>query len=228
MAALVAGIVLASLVFSWSYLEEAARLFDTLMLVCCAAMCGFAVSGDLFNMFVWLELMGVAAYALTGFEVRELGPLQGAVNFAIVNSIGGFFVVIGLTLVYARTGALNLAQIGRTLEHGGSRGLVVVAMTLVVCGFLCKAAIVPFHLWLADAYAVAPVPVCAVFAGVMTDVGLLGVARLYWTAFDGAFHSNASAVGDVLLALGIATALLGGVMAFLQRHLKRMLAYSVV
>ena len=152
-----------ALVFSWAYLEEAALLFDTLMLVCCAAMCGFALSGDLFNMFVWLELMGVAAYALTGFEVKEIGPLQGAVNFAIVNGIGGYLIVIGIALAYARTGALNLAQIGVTLTTAGGRGLVVVAMTLVVCGFLCKAAVVPFHLWLADAYAVAPAPVCAVF-----------------------------------------------------------------
>jgi len=228
LAALVGGLVLVALVYSWAYLEEAARLFDTLMLVCCGAMCGFALSGDLFNMFVWLELMGVAAYALTGFEVKDIGPLQGAVNFAIVNGIGGYFVVIGIALAYARTGALNLAQIGRALTQGGSRGLVIVAMTLVVCGFLCKAAVVPFHLWLADAYAVAPSPVCAVFAGVMTDIGLLGVARVYWTVFDGAFAADRAAVGDVLLSLGVATALLGGAMAFLQRHVKRMLAYSVI
>jgi multicomponent Na+:H+ antiporter subunit D len=228
MAALVGGLVLVTLVFSWSYLEEAARLFDTLMLVCCGAMCGFAVSGDLFNMFVWLELMGVAAYALTGFEVKEIGPLQGAVNFAIVNSVGGYLLVIGIALAYARTGALNLAQIGQSLTTGGGRAIVVVALTLVVCGFLCKAAVVPFHLWLADAYAVAPSPVCALFAGVMTDIGLLGVARVYWTAFSAPFAGHAAAVGDVFLALGIAGALLGGVMALLQRHLKRMLAYTVV
>ena len=229
LAALAAGVVLVALVFSWSYLEEAARLFDTLMLVCCAALCGFAMSGDLFNMFVWLELMGVAAYALTGFEVKELGPLQGAVNFAIVNGIGGYLVVIGIALAYARTGALNLAQIGHSLDaHPGSRGLVVVAMTLVVCGFFCKAAVVPFHAWLADAYAVAPAPVCAVFAAVMTDIGLLGVARVYYTVFQGPFAAHAASVGDLLLGLGIATALLGGVMALLQRHLKRMLAYSVI
>ena len=75
-------------------------------------MCGFAMSGDLFNLFVWLELMGVAAYALTGFKVERLGPVQGAVNFAITNSLGGYLFAIGIALLYARTGALNLAQIG--------------------------------------------------------------------------------------------------------------------
>jgi multicomponent Na+:H+ antiporter subunit D len=227
MAALVAGVVLLALVYSLVYLEEAVRLFDTLMLICLAALCGFAISGDLFNMFVWLELMGVAAYALTGFDIRHLGPLQGAVNFAIVNTLGGYFVLLGIALVYARTGALNLAQIGRELVGSQADGLVIVAMTLILVGFLCKAAVVPFHLWLADAYAVAPIPVCVVFAGVMTGIGLFGVARVYWTVFDAPFAPHAQSVGDLLLWLGIVTALLGGVMAFLQRHLKRMLAFSV-
>jgi multicomponent Na+:H+ antiporter subunit D len=222
----VAGaVVLLALLFSLTFMEEAAHFFDALVLICCAALCGFALSADLFNLFVWLELAGVAGFALTGFEIRRLGPLQGAVNFAIVNTLGGYFVLISVALVYGRTGALNLAQIGRSLAHGRADGLVIVALTVVTAGFLCKAAVVPFHFWLADAYAVAPTPVCAVFAGAMTDIGLLGVARVYWTAFSGAVGADA---GDLLLALGLVTALLGGVMAFLQRNVKRMLAYSVV
>ena len=227
MCAVIGLVVTLALVYSLTFLREAARLFDALMLVALAAMCGFAMSGDLFNLFVWLELMGVAAYALTGFEVERLGPVQGAVNFAITNSIGGYLFAIGIALIYARTGALNLAQIGSALSHGSAGGLVIVAMTLLFCGFLIKGAVVPFHLWAADAYAVAPAPVCAVLGGVMTDIGLIGVARLYWTVFAVPFGGG-HAVGDVLLWLGVVTAVLGGTMAFLQRHLKRMLAYSVV
>jgi multicomponent Na+:H+ antiporter subunit D len=224
----VIGIVVTlALIYSLTFLREAARLFDALMLAALGAMCGFAMSGDLFNLFVWLELMGVAAYALTGFQVERLGPVQGAVNFAITNSLGGYLFAVGIALIYARTGALNLAQIGRTLAHGPAGGLVIVAMTLLLCGFLIKGAVVPFHLWAADAYAVAPAPVCAVFGGVMTDIGLIGVARLYWTVFAVPF-GHGHAVGDVLLWLGLVTAVLAGTMAFLQRHLKRMLAYSVV
>jgi multicomponent Na+:H+ antiporter subunit D len=228
LAALAAGVVLLAVVYSVAYLREESHLVDCLLLVCCGALCGFALSGDLFNMFVWLELMGVAAYALTGFKVKELGPLQGSINFAIANTVGSYLFVIGIALTYARTGALNLAQIGQSLAHGRPDGLVIVALTFVVCGFLCKAAIVPFHFWLADAYAVAPAPVCALFAAVMTDIGLVGIAKTYWTAFGGAVGPHAHVVGDLLLWLGIVTALLGGVMAFLQRHLKRMLAYSVI
>jgi multicomponent Na+:H+ antiporter subunit D len=220
-------VVTLALLYSLTFLRDAGRLFDALMLVALGAMCGFAMSGDLFNLFVWLELMGVAAYALTGFRVERLGPVQGAVNFALTNSLGGYLFAIGIALIYARTGALNLAQIGRALSHGPAGGLVIVAMTLLFCGFLIKGAVVPFHLWAADAYAVAPAPVCAVLGGVMTDIGLIGVVRLYWAVFAVPF-GHGHGVGDVLLWLGIATAVLAGTMAFLQRHLKRMLAYSVV
>jgi multicomponent Na+:H+ antiporter subunit D len=227
MCAVIGLVVTLALVYSLAFLSDAARLFDALMLVALGAMCGFAMSGDLFNLFVWLELMGVAAYALTGFQVERLGPVQGAVNFAITNSLGGYLLAIGIALIYARTGALNLAQVGEALAHGPAGGLVIVAMTLLFCGFLIKGAVVPFHLWAADAYAVAPAPVCAVLGGVMTDIGLIGVARLYWTVFAVPFGAG-HGVGDVLLWLGIVTAVLAGTMAFLQRHLKRMLAYSVV
>ena len=225
MCAVIGIVVTLALPYTHAFLRDAPRLFDALMLLALGAMCGFAMSGDLFNLFVWLELMGVAAYAVTGFQVERLGPVQGAVNFAITNSLGGYLLAIGIALIYARTGALNLAQVGQTLAHGPAGGLVIVAMTLLFCGFLIKGAVVPFHLWAADAYAVAPAPVCAVLGGVMTDIGLIGVARLYWTVFAVPFGD---AVGDVLLWLGIVTAVLAGTMAFLQRHLKRMLAYSVV
>jgi multicomponent Na+:H+ antiporter subunit D len=225
MCSVIGLVVTLALLYSLTFLREAARLFDALMLVALGAMCGFAMSGDLFNLFVWLELMGVAAYALTGFQVERLGPVQGAVNFAITNSIGGYLFAVGIALIYARTGALNLAQIGKALSHGPAGGLVIFAMTLLFCGLLIKGAVVPFHLWAADAYAVAPAPVCAVLGGVMTDIGLIGVARLYWTVFVVPFGHG---VGDVFVWLGIVTAVLTGAMAFLQRHLKRMLAYSVL
>jgi multicomponent Na+:H+ antiporter subunit D len=227
-ATLATGLVLASMLYSWSFLRHAARAYDTLLLLFGAAMAGFALTGDIFNMFVWFELMGVAAYALAGFKVSELGPLQGAINFAVSNTVGAYMILTGIALLYARTGALNLAQIGHALSGRRPDGLVIVALTLLVCGFLIKAAIAPFHLWLADAHAVAPAPVCLLFSGVMVVIGLLGVTRCYWTVFDASLAPQAHDVRAVLLALGVFTALLGAVMAFLQRHLKRLLAYSTI
>src|SRR5947199_9819035 len=160
-------------------------------------------------MFVFFELMSVSAYVLAGFIVTHRAPIEGSLNFAITNSVGAILVLFGIGLIYGRTGALNLAQIGQVLGHKGADGLVVVGFALIVCGFLVKAAAVPFHFWLADAYSVAPTPVCLLFAGVMSELGLLGVARVYWTAFHGAFGPHDAGLRAVLVIAGIVTALVG-------------------
>ena len=228
-AALIGVLATAALIVSWDYFGEAVpQHFHVLLLIFLGAMTGFALSSDLFNMFVFFELMSIAAFALTGYRIEQSQALQGAINFAVVNSIGAFLLLTGIALLYGRTGALNLAQIGQVLARGRPDGLVVVAFTLVAVGFLTKAGAVPFHFWLSDAYAVAPAPVCILFAGVMSDLGLHAVGRTYWDAFSGALQGDASSVRGVLLAVGVASALLGAVMAFVQAGLKRMLAFVVI
>jgi multicomponent Na+:H+ antiporter subunit D len=227
-ASLVGVLVTAALAFSWRYFDEVGTLFHVLMLVFLGAMIGFALSGDLFNMFVWFELMSVAAYALTGYRVEEASPLEGAINFAVTNSVGSFCILFGTGLLYARTGALNLAQIGHALAGHNADGLVVAAFALLIGGLLVKAAVVPFHFWLADAHAVAPTPVCVLFSGIMVELGIYGVARVYWTVFAGVPDTHGPGFRAVLLGFGTAGALVGGTMCFLQRHLKRLLAYSTI
>src|SRR6185312_14167131 len=114
----------------------------------------------------------------------EEGPLQGALNFAVTNTIGAFFILTGIAMLYARTGALNMAQIGEALAGQGADGLVVVSFTLMAVGFFVKAAVVPFHFWLADAYSVAPTPVCLLLSAAMSELGLYALARVYWTVFS--------------------------------------------
>jgi multicomponent Na+:H+ antiporter subunit D len=229
MAVFAAVLMTAALIFSWRFLRVVDHLYHAVLLVFLAAMVGFCLSGDLFNMFVFFELMSVSAYVLAGFMIDKRAPLEGSLNFAITNSAGAMLVLMGIGLVYAKTGALNLAQIGQQLGHAGApSAAVIVGFTLIVCGFLVKAAAVPFHFWLADAYAVAPTPVCILFAGAMSELGLLGIARIYWTAFADVFGPHADALRWTLLAVGLATAFVGAVMALLQHHLKRMLAFATV
>jgi multicomponent Na+:H+ antiporter subunit D len=227
-ASFAALLVTAAMIYSWRYFHVVGALFHVLMLVFLAAMTGFALSGDLFNMFVFFELMGVAAYALTGYKTEESSALRGALNFAITNSIGGFLLLWGIGLLYGRTGALNLALLGEVLSRRPPDGLVLVALTLVFVGFFAKSAIVPFHFWLGDAHAVAPTPVCVILSGVMVELGLYAVARTYWTIFEPALHAELPGVRALLVIAGVITALVGGVMCFQQRHIKRMLAFSTV
>ena len=227
LACLAAVLLTAAMTFSWRYFERVASYFHTLMLTFLAGIVGFCLTGDIFDLFVWFELMGVSAYALTAYRPEERGPIQGALNFAITNSVGAYLSLSGIALIYGRTGALNMAQIGAYIgKHPASR-LVVVAFLLIIAGLLIKSAIVPFHFWLADAHAVAPTPVCVLFSGVMVELGLYGIARVYWSMFGQALGHRA-AVGHVFLALGLLTAVVGALYCFRERHIKRLLAFSTI
>jgi multicomponent Na+:H+ antiporter subunit D len=228
LAAFTALLVTAALLYSWRYFEAADGLFHALMLVFMGAMAGFALTGDLFNLIVFFELMGAVAYALTAYKIEERGPIQGAINFAISNSVAAYAMFLGVGLLYARTGALNLAQIGAALDRHHADPLVVTAMVLLFAGFMTKAAVIPMHFWLADAHSVAPVPVCVLFSGVMVELGIYAVARLYWTIFAGPLGPHADALRTILIAFGLVTALWGAAMCFVQRHIKRLLAFSTI
>jgi multicomponent Na+:H+ antiporter subunit D len=229
LACLAALLVTASMIFSWRYFRRVATYFHALMLTFLAGMVGFCLTGDIFDLFVWFELMGVSAYALTAYRPEERGPVQGALNFAITNSIGAYLSLSGIGLIYGRTGALNMAQIGAGIARHRAHpdGLVVVAFVLILAGLLIKSAIVPFHFWLADAHAVAPTPVCVLFSGVMVELGLYGIARVYWSMF-GSGLGHRAVISHLFLVLGLATAVTGALFCFRERHIKRLLAFSTI
>ena len=227
LATLAGVLATAALTFSWRIFEAVRTLHHGLMLVFLAGIVGFCLSGDLFNMFVFYELFSVAAYALAGYRTTDPGSVRGALNFAITNSVGAILLLGGIALLYGRTGALNLAQLGQSLATGPADRLVVVAFLLLMVGFFVKAAVVPFHFWLADAYALAPTVVGVLFAGVVSELGLYAVARVYWTVFSAPLAETEGLRGVLLLG-AVTTALVGGVMCLLQHHLARMLAYATV
>ena len=225
MASLAGVLASAALVYCWRYFDSARGRHHALVLIFLAASVDFCLTGDLFNLFVAFELVAVTAFALTGYNAGHPAPLQGAINFAVTNSLGGMCVLMGVGFLYARTGSLNLAQIGQALTGRHADGLIVVAFALLTGGFLVKAAVVPFHFWLPDAYGSAPIPVCVLFAGVMSELGLFAVIRVWDTVFSGLAGGSGPRMRAVLLGLGILTAVVGAVMALAQIHLKRMLAF---
>jgi multicomponent Na+:H+ antiporter subunit D len=203
-------------------------LAHALALVLLAAAAGFCLTGDIFNLFVFFELMSVCTIALCALDTGNLRALHGALHFAVLNTIGAFLVLIGIALLYARTGALNLALIGERLAAHRPDNLVVVALSLLIVGFLVKAAIVPFHFWLVDAAPAAPPAVAMLMVGVLDTLGLYAVARIYWTAFSGAIHPHQAAVAATLIGAGVLTAVVGAAACLLPARPGRRFVFVAI
>ena len=229
LAVLAGALAVAALVYSRRFFGTTGGRYPALVLVFVAASVDFAWTGDLFNMFVAFELVAVVGFVLTGYYAESEAPLQGAINFAVTNTFGGLVFLVGLSLLYGHTGTLNLAQMGQSLAARPAGGLVAVAFALLASGFLIKAAVVPWHFWLPDAYGTAPAPACVLFAGVLSELGLFGLARTWETVFSGALSGPAEhRIRLILGAFGILTAVVGTAMSLVETHLRRLLAFVVV
>jgi len=197
-----------------------ACLFQLLL----AALIGSALTGDLFNLFVWFEVAALSSYGLTGFFLERPIALEAAFKVLVLTTIASFFIFIGSALLYAGHGALNFAQLHRALS-GGASTADMVALTLLVCGFATKAGLVPFHGWLPDAHTAAPGPVSALFSALMVNLGIVAITRIALQVYG---PRVASPLLTLLLAAGMLSAVGGALLALAQDDLKRLLAYDTI
>jgi multicomponent Na+:H+ antiporter subunit D len=215
-----------SFVFAWGYFADIRAFFHVLMLIFLAAMQGFCMTHDLFNLFVWFEVMSVSAFALTAYRL-EADPLEGALTFTVTNTLGSFLILGGIALVYSLGGMLDFGALARALLPHAAHPVALAAFCLIATGLLIKGAAIPFHFWLADAHAVAPSPVSVIFSGAMVPLGLFGLGKIYWDLFL-PVPAVQRLMHTLVLALGLTTAIIGGLACLRQRHLKRMLAFSTI
>ncbi|MCM8801343.1 MAG: NADH/ubiquinone/plastoquinone (complex I) [Candidatus Omnitrophica bacterium] len=212
-------------IYSISYMERYTDKyrFYTLFLLMLAGMNGVIVTGDLFNLFVFLEIASVASYALVAFGT-EAEELEASFKYTIMSSVASSFILLGIALLYSFSSTLNMADMAWVLAQRNSSLLLYFVAVLFIMGFGLKAAIVPFHAWLPDAHPSAPASISAMLSGVVIKV--LGVYTLIRIFFN-LFPINKTSL-SVLMFLGTVSILAGVILALSQWDFKRLLAYHSI
>ncbi|HJO39705.1 MAG: monovalent cation/H+ antiporter subunit D family protein [Vicinamibacterales bacterium] len=228
MSVLVAGLALAAAIYAGPYLRTAdpdrIGLFDSLYLLLVAGLLGIVVTGDLFNLYVFLEISAIAAYALlsTGGDRAAVATFR----YLLVGTVAASCYLLGIGYLYALTGTLNMADLSVRLAAADESTATAVGVGLIVIGLAIKAAVFPFHGWLPDAYTYAPPPVTGFVAAVMTKVSAYALYRVLYFVL-GAEPAAASALVFLGWA-GVAAIVAGSWLALAQSDVRRMLAYSSV
>ncbi|KUO42800.1 MAG: hypothetical protein APU95_04395 [Hadesarchaea archaeon YNP_N21] len=227
MAMMIGLLGLLVVVYSLTYMERENGLdqFYTLILLVIAGMMGTVLTADIFNFYVFLEIMSVSTYALIAFK-REPTALEASMKYLFIGSTGTALILLSIALLYAAVGSLNIADLGRKLAIIKASStppptILVAALGLFLTGIMIKVAMVPFHTWLPDALGAAPTAVSALIAGPAAVVGIYWVARIPYLPFG-------MPVGIILIALGLLSMVAGVLMALVQTDFKRMLAYHVI
>nr|WP_275401420.1 proton-conducting transporter membrane subunit [Wenzhouxiangella limi] len=189
-------------------------------------MNGFLAASDLFNLFVFMEVFSISAYALVALARGPVAALA-ALKYLIVGAVSSMLVLLAIALLHAQTGSLNMSDIGDRLAAAQAPAAAGLALGCLVVGFLVKAAVFPLHFWLPDAHASAPSPVSALLSGLVVKMGIVGLIRTRMLFAEADIFSLV-ALDLLLVWLGVAAIVIGAVLAMIQRELKLMLAYSTV
>ena len=211
--------------YSLAYMEtyEDNPKFYVLFCLMAGGMNGVVLAGDLFNLFVFLEISVIAAYALVAFGVgRE--ELEASFKYQVLGGIASLLIVFGISLLYWHTKTLNMADMAGQLAAGGEPRLIAFIQVIFIAGFGLKSATIPFHAWLPDAHSSAPSPISAMLSGVLIKaIGIYALLRLFFNVFEPQLS-----IAYTLSALGALSMVAGVLLAIGQWDLKRLLAYHSI
>ncbi|MFT5448969.1 MAG: multicomponent Na+:H+ antiporter subunit D [Gammaproteobacteria bacterium] len=229
---LVSGLSTVALVFARESVEreisaERVHLFYTAWLLCLTGLLGISVTGDAFNVFVFLEISSLSTYSLVAFG-RQRQALSAAFRYLVMGTIGGTFILIGIGLLYAMTGTLNMADLAVRLEPVRDSASVRAAFAFIVVGAGLKMAMFPLHAWLPGAYANAPSAASVFIAATSTKVAVYVLLRFTFTIFGLSFSFDTLLLAKILMVFAVLGVVVGSIAAIVQQDLKRMLAWSSV
>ena len=207
--------------------EDRIPLFYAAFILCLTGLLGIAVTGDVFNVFVFLEISSLSAYALIALG-NDRRALTASFQYLIMGSVGATFIVIGIGLMYVMTGTLNMADLADRLPEVASSRTIPVAFTFLTVGITLKLALFPLHLWLPNAYTYAPSAVTAFIASTATKVAVYLLLRFFFTIFGATFSFDVMQLDRILMPLALIAIVTMSLVAIYQENVKRLLAYSSV
>ena len=215
-----------SAIYSFRYMDSDDHLghYYTLFLMLCGGVLGLVFTGDLFNMFIMVEIITFASAALAAFRNYKFGALEAGFKYLVIGSVGSSMILFGVALIYLQTHTLNIAQIGNEMA-GKLTPVTVLALGLLIMGFSVKAFIFPFHTPVVDSYATAPAPISMMFSGTVNKIGVLGLIRVLYSMFR---VMDKTALQMTLVVIGMATMFIAVTCALAQHRLKRLLAYHSI
>ena len=209
--------------------KEHHTLFYAAYLLCVTGLMGVVITGDVFNVFVFLEISSLASYVLISLgSHRDKRALTSAFNYLIIGTIGATFFVIGIGLLYMVTGTLNMIDMAGLLEEKSSSSTVRSAFAFIIVGVGLKLAIYPLHIWLPKAYTFAPSFITAFLAATATKVAIYILLRFMFTIFRPSFLEELNVLNFVILPLSIAAMIIASLIAIFQKDFKGLLAYSSI
>ncbi|MDH5354819.1 MAG: monovalent cation/H+ antiporter subunit D family protein [Gammaproteobacteria bacterium] len=203
------------------------KFFYSSYLLCLTGMLGITATGDAFNVFVFLEISSLSTYTLIAMG-KDRKALWASYQYLIMGTIGATFILIGIGLMYAMTGTLNMHDLSIRLPEVENTRTVFTAFAFFMVGVCLKLALFPLHLWLPNAYTYAPSIVSALIAATATKVAVYVMLRFVFTIFGIEFSFEHMPLQEVLIALGVAGVLTSSIIAIYQTNLKRLAAYSSV
>jgi multicomponent Na+:H+ antiporter subunit D len=220
-----------ALLFSYRYVAESIPerripYYYTLVLLNLTGMIGFVVTGDLFNLFVFMEILSLSGYALVAISGERIAEMA-AFKYLVMGAVSSMIVLFSIGLLYAVTGSLNMADISSRLAGVEQRLPVMLALSGLAMAFMVKAALFPLHIWLPDAHAIAPSPVSAILSGLVVKTGVFGLLRTYQIFYNAGSY-DLTGLNTALVWLGAISIVMGAFFAIFQEDIKMMLAYSTI
>ena len=193
------------------------------MLILVAAVCGAFLTGDLFNLYVWFEVMLMASFGLLVMTRQKSGLVNG-VKYVTVNLFSTLLFITAIGLIYGMTGTLNMADLHAKIATVDNTALVTATAMLLMTAFGIKAALFPLFFWLPAAYHTLPVPVSAFFAGMLSKVGVYALIRMFTLVFV----TNTNVTHGILAVVAGLTMLFGVVGAASQMEVRRILSFHII